>query len=565
MLSSRSCLTTFRGGFGQSTPPQPPKTSHFASVTRNPSCTCRVPASPERLDGTDPIRLRRRTEGSTRNGRQLPILVAVCPRVAKGRRARPLQPPRLRRRDGRAGGRLLVLDGRDGAVRASGVRRPPRPSSRSAASREMARASVFYDTRAGRRSRSSRNSASRCRSIRCRRTCKQAMLAIEDQRFYEHRGVDLVRIAGAAVANLRERRAAQGASTITQQLARMSFLTPEKTYTRKLQEIVLAALHRRRSTRRIRSSSSISTRSISAPASTAPRPRRSATSASTRRISTVAEAALLAGLVKAPSNYAPTANLERAVKRRAVVLQAMHEMGAIDEPTLQAGARPRKVVLDDALRKEEPYGRFFKEHVRRELVARFGEERVYEGGLKVYTTIDSTCSAPPTPKCSARSNELDNAAAARARGRPGDAAGGAGRARSAHRRSARADRRPRLHPEQLQPRDRRRSGSRARRSSRSSTRRRSRPATRRRALIDRPRRADRHAAGRVGARRRPLDGERDDDARGAEDVEQSRRGADDRRSRHPARPSTTPSASASAPCRACRRWRSAPARSRSNR
>ena len=51
-------------------------------------------------------------------------------------------------------------------------------------------------------------------------------------------------------------------------------------------------------------------------------------------------------------------------------------------------ARATKVVLNDALNKEEPYGRFFKEHVRRELVSRFGEARVYEGGLKVYTTID---------------------------------------------------------------------------------------------------------------------------------------------------------------------------------
>ena len=65
----------------------------------------------------------------------------------------------------------------------------------------------------------------------------------------------------------------------------------------------------------------------------------------------------------------------------------MREMGAIDEATLKQ-AKATKVVLIDALRREEPYGRFFKEHVRRELIARFGEQRVYEGGLKVYTTID---------------------------------------------------------------------------------------------------------------------------------------------------------------------------------
>ena len=63
---------------------------------------------------------------------------------------------------------------------------------------------------------------------------------IEDQRFYDHNGIDVVRVAGAALSNLREGRLAQGGSTITQQLARQSFLTPEKTYRRKLTEIVVA-------------------------------------------------------------------------------------------------------------------------------------------------------------------------------------------------------------------------------------------------------------------------------------------------------------------------------------
>ena len=101
----------------------------------------------------------------------------------------------------------------------------------------------------------------------------------------------------------------------------------------------------------------------------------------------IAEAALLAGLVKAPSSYAPTSDLDRALARRAVVLSQMREMGVIDDAELKQ-AKASKVVLNDALRKEEPYGRFFKEYVRRELITRFGEERVYEGGLKVYTTID---------------------------------------------------------------------------------------------------------------------------------------------------------------------------------
>src|SRR5256885_3895523 len=76
-----------------------------------------------------------------------------------------------------------------------------------------------------------------------------ALLAIEDQRFYQHRGFDLVRIGSAALANIRHGRRAQGGSTITQQLARQSFLTPDKTIHRKLQELILPARIDRLSTK----------------------------------------------------------------------------------------------------------------------------------------------------------------------------------------------------------------------------------------------------------------------------------------------------------------------------
>src|SRR5437763_10774556 len=79
--------------------------------------------------------------------------------------------------------------------------------------------------------------------------------------------------------------------------------------------------------------------------------------------------------------------MERAVSRRNVVLQAMLDVGDIDRPTHQA-ARRTKVVLHDGLRSEEPHGQYFKEQVRRELVDRFGWSRVYQGGLRVFSTID---------------------------------------------------------------------------------------------------------------------------------------------------------------------------------
>ena len=101
----------------------------------------------------------------------------------------------------------------------------------------------------------------------------------------------------------------------------------------------------------------------------------------------VAEAAMLVGLVKSPSTYAPTVSLPRAVARRNVVLQAMLDANSIDRTAWQK-ARDSKVVLRDGLRADEPHGQYFKEQVRIELVQRFGWQRVYQGGLRVFSTVN---------------------------------------------------------------------------------------------------------------------------------------------------------------------------------
>ncbi len=214
----------------------------------------------------------------------------------------------------------------------------------------------------------------------------RALIAVEDQRFYDHGGVDIVRVAGAALTNVRRGRAAQGGSTLTQQLARQSFLTPEKTFTRKVKEVLLA--------RRLESEfekDEILELYLNKVYFGAGLYGAEAASmgyfGKTAAELDIAEAALLAGLVKSPSSYAPTNNLERATSRRNIVLRAMLETKAIDKATYD-GAIRAKVHLEDSLRRGEAYGQYFKEEVRRELVDRFGWERVYQGGLKVYTTID---------------------------------------------------------------------------------------------------------------------------------------------------------------------------------
>ena len=213
-----------------------------------------------------------------------------------------------------------------------------------------------------------------------------AILAIEDQRFRTHSGVDLVRIVGATVANLREGRLAQGGSTLTQQLARQSFLTLDKTYTRKVQEVLLALRIEHQYTKDEILELYLNKMYFGAGLYGAEAAAMGYFGKPAREL-TVAEAAMLAGLVKSPSTWAPTVNLERAVARRNVVLQAMRDDGKIDDAAQQV-AKASEVTLRDALRSDEPFGRYFKEQVRLELIERFGRERVYQSGLRVYTTID---------------------------------------------------------------------------------------------------------------------------------------------------------------------------------
>lgn len=215
---------------------------------------------------------------------------------------------------------------------------------------------------------------------------RQAVLSVEDQRFYQHNGVDLVRIGAAALANARTGTRSQGGSTITQQLARQSFLTRQKTYTRKVKEAFAALLIERTYTK-----DEILTLYLNkvyfgdgfhgVEAAALGFLGKHAADLN------VAEAALLAGLIQSPSAYAPTINMERAVARRAVVLRTMLDSRVIDKSTYDR-ARTARVRLQNRLRRDEPYGQYFKEQVRRELVDRFGWPRVSEGGLRVFTTID---------------------------------------------------------------------------------------------------------------------------------------------------------------------------------
>lgn len=212
---------------------------------------------------------------------------------------------------------------------------------------------------------------------------KKAFIAIEDQRFYQHPGVDIIGIIRALYRNIKAQNIEEGGSTITQQLTKMLFLKPEKSLIRKMKEAVLAAQIEKRYTKdeilgMYLNQSYFGSRAygIEAAAETY-------FGKSIYQLS-IADAALLAGLQKAPTAYSPFRNPERALKRRNIVLQKMLENKFITkEQFTQALAEPLP-TKPNYRKYEAPY---FVEHLRQQLERRYGET-LYTGGLRVYTTLD---------------------------------------------------------------------------------------------------------------------------------------------------------------------------------
>jgi len=215
----------------------------------------------------------------------------------------------------------------------------------------------------------------------------KAVVSVEDQRFYEHGGVDAIRVMAAVVKNFETGRRAEGGSTITQQLARQNFLSRDKTYRRKLKEVILAAYIEKMYSKDEILELYLNKVYLGDGLYGVEAAARGYLGKSASDLS-VDEAALLAGLIQSPSSYAPTVNLDRAVARRNVVLQTMVSSGAIDKEAAER-AKGSRVRLKNALEIKETFGLYFKEQVRRELVERFGWQRVYRGGLRVFTTLDA--------------------------------------------------------------------------------------------------------------------------------------------------------------------------------
>jgi penicillin-binding protein 1A len=216
---------------------------------------------------------------------------------------------------------------------------------------------------------------------------RNAFIATEDQHFYQHHGVDLGGIARAAIADWRHQRF-QGASTITQQLARRLFLSDEVSYARKIQEILLAIEIERYYTKDEILERYLNIIYFGSGAYGIQAAAHTYFGTDVDHL-TIGQAAMLAGLPAAPSDYSPFVSLDRARERQAHVLDRMVASGFITQDQADGErARPLGLIAEktDGLQSYKyPY---FTTYVTHLLEAQFGTQATFEGGLQVYTTLD---------------------------------------------------------------------------------------------------------------------------------------------------------------------------------
>ncbi len=213
---------------------------------------------------------------------------------------------------------------------------------------------------------------------------KQAILAAEDDRFYQHSGVDYPGILRAASANLVGGGKRQGASTITQQVARNFFLSGEKTYTRKLYEALLSFKIENNLSKDQILELYINQIFLGQRAYGFAAAAQIYFGKPLKDIS-IAEAAMLAGLPKAPSVYNPIVNPKRAKIRQQYVLRRMHELGNISDVQYEAALK-EPLVIKRELAGYAVHAEYAAEMARQIATERFPED-VYSRGLKVYTTL----------------------------------------------------------------------------------------------------------------------------------------------------------------------------------
>jgi len=213
----------------------------------------------------------------------------------------------------------------------------------------------------------------------------QSVIATEDSRFYEHGGLDFLGILRAFLTNLESLKIRQGASTITQQLARSLFLSPERSFKRKVKEALLARKMEKALTKDEILEIYLNQIYFGHGAYGVQSAAHTYFGKDVGALS-LAECAFLAGLPRAPNDYSPYFNAEKAKQRQGVVLRRMVDEGFITEEQY------RKAYQQDLyfqkLERDQELASYLMEYIRQYLIGKYGESAVYRGGLNVYTTIN---------------------------------------------------------------------------------------------------------------------------------------------------------------------------------
>jgi 1A family penicillin-binding protein len=214
----------------------------------------------------------------------------------------------------------------------------------------------------------------------------EAVIATEDHRFWEHHGLDKLRTLKALWITLFEHGRIQGASTITQQLAKNLFFSYRRTYMRKFRELLVALQIETRYSKREILEAYLNQIPFGVGAYGIEQAARSFFGKTARELN-LAESALLAGLPKSPTRYNPYRYFERAKKRQRLVLQRMKAVGYTTAEEAEAAYQAELQLTPHSAGK--PKGSYFLDLVLNDLEERYGPEVVYHGGLKVSTTLDS--------------------------------------------------------------------------------------------------------------------------------------------------------------------------------
>lgn len=213
-----------------------------------------------------------------------------------------------------------------------------------------------------------------------------AILATEDHRFFEHHGVNKLRTIKGLYITLFEKGRVQGASTITQQLAKNLFFSFEQTYQRKFKELLVALQIEASNTKEEILHAYVNQIHFGAGAQGIEKASQVFFGKSALELN-LSEAALLAGLPKSPTNYNPYRHLDRAVKRRDIVLNRMVRAGFIS--MLEADRAKLETPVLTHAQKDSRTGSYFLDALIHTLIEKYGEDVVFHGGIKVYSTIDT--------------------------------------------------------------------------------------------------------------------------------------------------------------------------------